>query len=898
LSTSYPASFGRRPSGPFKVPKKDENDPAVWASFFSRVCNHQSNARREAEFEWYGNKLNYESVQWWDILSSDAGRSIRMVEQEEDEEDIPQTTNNELLPIIDTHRSRLGKRRSRGYVRARRADNANAKIAATKGDDVLDATLDEDRWDATYREHVFSNVLYGTGIFSAEWLKDIRKSTRIGLQTAVKCPTCTDKPFVLADKAIDPQMFMKLAPSIRGGVTVGSDFGLEGVSQSFSVDHCLRCGAPMMPYSPPIGPETDAKDLFGREMGEDVPLGDTHVRVPSLFNFFVENDGVMLRPGPMGRPGCPNWYAEDGAESLDNIGCWYKKGDQVKPESPEEIARGNQVMGEHGPQSRGWRDVANRNLWAHHSRLFRFVQGPTRESPLGRYVAYANKTVLMNGDLLVKCEDEPGLLVPLVTISASRFFPKKDEFFGQGVATGMWSQQRRINMSWAQITDNRERSGVDAIMLPAGGRLESRGWVEGYPGRVVYWAPDPKNKDDKPIPLPARLADVNAYKEIEFQIQRMQNFSGLYDQDVGNLSGAKVLSGTAIQLAGDKSSQRGEMRDAELVDACKESWSAILKLKRRFVRESRKYWVKGVGQAWQEQEYRGADLAGQTDVLVDEQPHFDKKAFDREMTVKAIDLRLLPIDTAYARREARRELGVQNNVADMEARQLDDAENKWHSFAKSREVPSIEVNEDAHKTYWEVYGLGWKSEEGLEIKQGCAWDKVLPVLAGWEKDFQQQKQRELQFEQLVLSGRFAQAQQMAAAGAPPAVPAPPKTLTDPVVAAEAEGAQAMAQQQAASAYQTAQSVVSEWAQYEPPPQAYELHILQIWTARLSAKAVQLEEDGPLLPVLKMKAVGEAHYLYANERAMAAAAGQPAVAAPADEQTPGGTEPDPTVQQQQ
>ncbi len=778
-------------------------------------------------------------------------------------------------------------------MRARRGDDANAKAASTKGDDVLDATLDEDRWPATYREHVFSSVLYGTGFFVSEWLTDIRKTTRIAVLTGAKCPTCPD-PFVVADKSISPKLFMQLHDSMRANVTRKSEFDMArgGLWESFSVDHCLKCGAPMMPYIPPIGPETDAKDMFGRAMGKDVPLGDTHVKAPSLFDIFVENDGIGLRPGPMGRPGCPNWYAEDTPESVDNIACWHEKGEDVKPESPEEIARQRYVLGEHGSRSRGWRDVGNRNLWANHSRLFRFAQGPTRKSPRGRFVAFSNKVVLVNGPLLAESKEHRDRLVPRVTYSASRFFPKKDEFFGQGCATGMWSQQRRINMSWSQITDIRERNGVDALLLPEGGRLTSRGFTEGFPGRVVYWTRDPERPNDTPITLESRLADGNAYKEIEFQIQRMQNFSGLYDQDLGKAPQG-LLSGTAIQLVADKSSERGEMRDAELIDACKEAWSAILQLKQEFVREPRKYWVKGVGQTWQEQEYEGADLAGQTEVLVDEEPHYDKKAFDREMTVKAIDMRLLPTDTAYARREARRELGVQNNVADQESRQLDDAERKWHAFTKTRAVPAIEPNEDDHKTYWEVYGLGWKSEEGLEVKERADWESVLPIIAGWEKDFRQQKQREQQFEQMVLSGQFAQAQALAQNGPMP-VPPPPGGLTDPALAAQAQQAQQQAAAQAQQAYTQAQATVAEWAEYEPPPQAIELHILQIWTQRLVAAAVEIAEGSPLLPVLKMKAVGEAHYMYATMRAMQAAGGTPAVAAPAAEQTPAGTEPAPTV----
>jgi len=895
MSTAYPA-ISQRSLGPFKVPDKKEKSAGVWDAFFKRVCNHQTQARRELEIEWYINKLMYESIQWLDFVGSDSARSVRIVEQEEDEEDVPQTINNELLPITDTHRSRLGKRRSRGYVRARRGDDANAKAASTKGDDVLDATCDEDRWDATYRDHVFSNVLYGTGIFCAEWLTDFRKTTRIGVLTGAKCPTCPGSGevpgFVVAANAIKPEMFMKLPDSMRANVTRTSEFNMDkgGLWESFSVDHCLKCGAPMMPYAPPIGPATDADDLFGRSMGKDVPLGDTHVKAPSLFDFFVENDGINLRPGPMGRPGCPNWYAEDSPESVDNIACWHDLGDKVQPESPEEIARQRFVMGEHGSRSRGWRDVGNRNLWANHSRLFRFAQGPTRDNPRGRFVVFSNKVVLINGDLLVERKEERGQYVPRVTYAASRFFPKKDEYFGQGVQTGMWSQQRRINMSWSQITDIRERNGVDALLLPEGGRLESRGFTEGYPGRVIYWSHDTERPDDKPVTLESRLADRNAYKEIEFQIERMQNFSGLYDQDLGKAPQG-LTSGTAIQLVADKSSERGEMRDAELIDACKEVWSAVLCLKQEFVREPRKYWVKGIGQTWQEQEYKGADLAGQTDVLVDEEPHYDKKAFDREMTVKAIDMRLLPTDTAYARREARRELGVQNNVADQESRQLDDAERKWHAFAKTRAVPAIEPNEDDHKTYWEVYGLGWKSEEGLEIKEESQWETILPIIAGWEKDFRQQKQREEQFEQMVLSGQFAQSQALAKSGPMP-VPAPPAGLTDPALAGQAQQAQQAAAAQAQAAHAQAQATVSEWEAYQPPPQAIELHILGIWTQRLAEK--QVTPTTELLPVLKMKAVGEAHYMYATIRAMQATQGQPAVAAPAAEQTPAGTEPAPTV----
>jgi hypothetical protein len=273
---------------------------------------------------------------------------------------------------------------------------------------------------------------------------------------------------------------------------------------------------------------------------------------------FVENEGVGLNPGPLGTDGCPNWFCEDRPQSIDMIGALYERGDQVKPDEPNELMQLFPMTGEYANSTMGYSGASGRQVYRAHARLRRFIQGPTRRSPMGRLIVTAgnhSRWVLVDDDLMIRSSDDPSLLIPKVSYHAARFFPKMNEWWGQSVVVPLKSPQRRINMSLSQLVMNRERNGNDGWLVTPGMRVTAPGWSKQYPGNINVWQKDPENPGERPIPQQSRLMDPGVYQELEFSIRRMQVIAGYADVNQGKTP-AGVTAGTAIEQLANQSAER------------------------------------------------------------------------------------------------------------------------------------------------------------------------------------------------------------------------------------------------------------------------------------------------------------------------------------------------------
>jgi hypothetical protein len=693
----------------------------------------------------------------------------------------------------------------------------------------------------------------------------------------------------------------------------------------------------MQPFMPNQD-EAKGKDTFGRPLGKDIPYGCTILRNRSPWELFVENEGIGLRPGPMGEPGSPNWFCEDYAAPMAEVASFYEKGGDLEPDSPAELARQFPMLGVYSAAGFGWRGVTDRTVYHDHIRMRRFIQGPTRAYPLGRMVDVAGSgsaggrttnSILIDSELYVRSKDDEDLLVPRRSIHPWRFFPLANSWWGQGLPTPLKSPQRRIDMTFSQVVWNRETNGNDGLLITPGMRVTNPGFNTRLPGNYAIWYPDPRHPNEKPIPLKGRLMDPNVWQEIDYTIKRMQYIAGIMDVDVGQPTGG-VTAAIAIEMLASKSSERRDMREQEGIDSAKEMFRTELMMTREFMDEGeeRSYMARGVGDVWVKRSFKAADLKGQSDVIVDEEPSHDVKAYGRQIIIEGLNQQIVPRDTAVARREIRKELGIRSDIAEAEDVQVEAAERKWHEFSTALDdriaaggrpkmpgdeapdvpIPSISVTQDDHPTHFQVYGMEWKGEEGIAFLDKASWVKVEPLLAGWRKDFDQQCAKRDAFESLLISGQLEQAKGNV------------ERSNAQVQEAQAQGIEPAAIAQAGVLANPAEvKMVQEFQQYVPPSEAVEQHIEAIWLERLADEAeffappempVDLglpapydsaQPPGPQLVeplrwIVKMQAVTEAHYIYDERRKQVAMAGQAVPSAPsAAAQTPAGTEPTPQGQ---
>lgn len=844
--------------GKIEFPPKGST-AGVLKKFLDEFVYYRSTYRAELMREWNLAKAYYETIQWVRLdARSDPRRAIRFTQQDPADE-IPKPVQNECLPIVDNEIAKLGRRQSKPYVRARITDAAKAG-AADRANQVLAHHLERVRWNRKRRRGIYKEVLFGTGIWKSYWKTDYRETIPLGVTGAVKCAgSCV---FTLASPEVPETALGRLPPTdpslLQPKTTIDYDASNFERSTSFEVKGCPLCGGPLEPARL-LPSEAQGLDAVGRPLSQDVPMGDAEIEPVSPFDFFPENEGIDVSPEDLQQfgqatPRSLAWVAANFDVEVRSDG-YYKDDEKITPDDPIRIAEQHPILGEYAYWSQGPKGSLDRNLYRNHVMVREAYELPTRRYPLGRALVIAGRIVLMDDDLMLPSRHQPGQYFPRVKYCIARFWPRDGEFFAQGIMVPLFSPQNRINMTYSQIVDSRERHGTDAIMLSKGMKLLSPGWTKSFSGRAIVVELDPEMPQQWPQQVQARVMDPRVFQEVDRTREYMQQASGAQDVDLGRAP-RNVSAATAIQLLQERAAERRDSREQELRDCFQEVFSHQLTLLSEKVLEKRPYLVPR-GKNWEQQEFEGSDLAGLTDVQVEEEASYDLRAFEREGVIQAINLKLYEVDTPFARREAIKAMGLPLSILDETNVQVSDAERKWFDFKQNGVVPPVDPSEDSHLLHWQVYGKFLKSDDGITIKQSTGWFQILPMLTGWED-------------------RLTMAQ-----------------LAD-----------AMARQSISMQQQGIPTQLPVPAEQMLLPQALEQQIYKVWQDMIQSGVQKKIQEGrppsfpfPLPPptqsFLAFKAVTEAHRLYAEgKKAQAMVPGQAPLAAPGGGMTPAGTEPVP------
>lgn len=723
------------------------SEKSLFRKFFDVACDPDSSYRVEDVREIQMARAYYLNHQWLDPLTADRDRTrtVRFTDPNPNAK-IARPVMNECTPIIDNETSKLYKRRSTAYVRpiALQA-GTGGEMGSAVANDILEWHLDMVRWPRLRRRAIWRMVMYGTAFYWSYLDQDYLDSVQIGVTEARRCTGACGS--VLASPELPAkELLASEFPLDSSRIITQTSFNtaLGEPERAYTAKACPSCGSGIESFVPDDS-QMLGQDLFGRPLSQDVPKNQPALEIPPPWEIYIENEGIGIDDPK----DVKEWYRAT-PRSLDWVEAHHPHlMDKITPDDPATIANYFPITGEYSYGSQGSMSMTGRNVWRNHVIVFTAVCKASKKNPDGRLVEAVSTKFEIGRDepLYRKSKRDPQVKIPLVTVTASRFFPKDGELRGQGLMRGLFSDQNRINMIASQTTDYRQRNGVGGVMATDGMRLIS-GWLEGYPGRYIRWTPDPRFPNKDPQFIETRTIDQGVEQERQGVREHMQQYAGSQDVDLGKAP-RNVSAATAIQLLQEMASGRREGREEELIDAFREVYSHQLLLLAEFAIEPRQYRAKAQNGKWEYKQFMGQDLAGHTDVMVEEQAGYDARAFEREALTAAINLGIVIISTPYARREAAQAYGVSMKINDEENVQMSDAEAKWYGFRDKQAIPIPDYDLDDHFLMYSVYGRFLKSSEGVDLAVAAGWPEMLPLIGGWEEKRKQALALEAQFQALV-----------------------------------------------------------------------------------------------------------------------------------------------------
>jgi hypothetical protein len=754
-------------SGRLKIPKRVGQDKVTAATiqqFFDRVADYQSSKRCELVEEWLKANAYVAGIQWFKVErnavhgTGSGFRLPRLVDNSR--EDIPQPTRALTLKLHDAEVSQLSKRHSEMSVEPADASNPGSRAAAKTATNILKHHIKTIKFPHLHRKFWDQNVRYGNGVLLSWLLWDHQDTVKVPVTTALKCAgskgvETKQRPAVdplTGGEALDPltgapmmedyeepfekpscgswlsdrKASAKDVEKVGGHSTafMPENVGIFGQPPtSYSAVACPCCMGDLTETTPTFA-EAKEQDYLGRPLGKDQPLAKAVVDVPSLYGWLPENEGVGVEPWTI------HQHAFLFAWPMSFVERYFPQNAHlVEPDSAETIAEVFPLMGEYDRGSRGVRGTNDRNLYHDHvlGKMF-FSDEKTKEHPKGRFLIMAGKVVLADDDYWIPGEED-GEDLGRVSVGIGRCFIRDGEVWADGFPRMTRSANRAINMTAAQIIDRREHSFSNIIATVNMGLVKE--WTKKLAGYILRWKPDPHAPGSKPEVVQTPLTDTSGLNEIKYHEEAAEGDVGLHEADTGELKGLASTPYSMYHLSKQSSGERRQPRINEGVEAIQQVLKHQLQLIQRFYREPRQYKVK-VADGWEVKEFQGADIAGETDVKVKEEPFFDQKNATRDATAKEVETGHLVLTTKRAQREYFKTVGVAESVLDESNVQLDRAQRNWMEWYRRGKEPQIDVTKDDLDLHHQELGRLLFTDDGVERAIETNWDEIVGVISEWD----------------------------------------------------------------------------------------------------------------------------------------------------------------------
>lgn len=379
---------------------------------------------------------------------------------------------------------------------------------------------------------------------------------------------------------------------------------------------CPQCATPMgqgeKPKMLPNGQQAVnsdfvvEKDPTGQPIVDELPEGEIESRMIMAFNFYWDQKATSLREA--------RWCGEATYADLDWIDENFPDfGPYVAAESGVDTANFYQasLLSLVGPSIQGSAHYGGTQFYTHGAVLRRYQELPSQKFPRGRQLIIANNVMLYAGDLII--QDENGVPTGDVTYSEYRYDEIPGRFLGRTPVSDMVPLNRKINGIDAQLILNRKTLLNPWVLAPKGSGLNPN-VVAMRPGATVLYnfvgvgaAPQVVQG----VALPAQI-----YEERNQAFQAMNELADDVTNDPAAQLPQGLRSGIALNFIRELIEELKMPRRKRWALWLMERDRKRLLLMQQYYRAERAVKCVGKGSDYQVRYLKGADIRGNTDLVV------------------------------------------------------------------------------------------------------------------------------------------------------------------------------------------------------------------------------------------------------------------------------------------
>lgn len=501
----------------------------------------------------------------------------------------PTPVTNAIKPRANAMVSRLLRSRPQGRVRPQ-SNEIQDRQAAEVGERLISHIYDVSD-ELLYRQRAASYAVLTGTVVAEDYF-----NPRAGMQRIIPRTETQETP-VTRTGAVCPNH------GVQGGEElVGGACALCGsVMQAGTGPHLLPNGeqAVEVEQVPVLDPET-MQPVF-----DTVCDGELETRMLMLFNFYWDPKAQSLREA--------QWCGEMAYVDLDWIDRNFPEmGPYVAAESGIDAANFYEasLLSLVGPSQQGSAHYGGQMSYQNGAVLRKYQEKPSAKHPAGRHVLTANGVLLYKGGLPIK--DKEGSPTGDFSYTEFRYDFVPGRFSGASPVDDMVPLQRRINGIDAQIILNRKTLLNPWVLAPKGSGLNP-GQNHMRPGATVLY--NFVGVGAAPQVVPGTPLPEQVFTEQQKCLDAMDALAE--DPRVASMQMPQnTRSGVALHWQKEQLDEYGISRLERWGQWIAERDRKRLLLAQQHYREERVIRKLGESSYWEIRLFKGADLAGNTDVVV------------------------------------------------------------------------------------------------------------------------------------------------------------------------------------------------------------------------------------------------------------------------------------------
>lgn len=741
--------------------------------------------------------------------------------------------------------------------------------------------------------------------------KVIKHSTKVCLQ----CDEHTVGQPPLPDVA-DPNMAQPGAQNVdleaqdQGGVAApeGMAAPQPGIADAMAPPPFKVPGPPtLVPFLPNPEEAAEGEDTFGRDLGEDVPLGEWKLETRTADQVYVSNFGIGVKPGNIKE------YALLHIETLDWIRNRYENGGLVKAEPPELLMKYHPIYSDRSIYHSSPGMLMFRNC----CRVREYHRDPARQLVLddsgkperggdgkptgrtymdkGRSLILAGDVLLLDGDLMIESRTNPGKFIKRrrLDVAVGDIRSGGKELEGIGTAEREFRPQEDLNEAMSMYQDAMQMKGAPKHRVTPGMQLTFQ--TSPGTGGMYVWKPDPQYPTLKPEEVDNKLMSAEVWTYINWVLQHMQRVGHYGVNEQGEPPAGGVWPALGLQIMAEQSNTFRGPVIVRIREMLERQFSHGLELMHELVREAREMWMEGEDGEERQVSWKGVDIMGQTTVRVKASADDASDVVRQQRLVDFLQMgkNAAMMDDSRIRRFVADQWHLPPEPFEKWDKQDEGAQREYAAMIVKGDpmagpIPYIDEGQDDDATHDDRHGLDMMGDEWRELEDSVGWPKAMRLLEDWQLLYEQGQTTTLPPQQ-DATGQMKQPMVPAQPQVDPRTGMPGPIPMDPVTG----------KAQMVPATATIPPFKLQFAMMPDSPTkpvCLQDRIFKVWSAMLVMRGYAPQPTDPSTPfgrVMMFRAHKAAHKKRAEDKMQAAMAGQAIQSAPGAPEGAGGALPTPT-----